>query len=229
MRQPAAALSALPERTPVPGRLLHARSCQLGPTRGSPRCAAPAPRAPARRLAASSPTASRRPVKFGLRPLASGLAAQPLPLRPRRGRTRLPACRAARQRQRRRGRAGHHLAVARKAFTRNGLGMPDPNSEAVRQRAIAAARHGSGQPAPPATPPLDPMFVTLNRGQLPPRAAPNPNKACGSAGPRRSRRSATAPSSRLIRRAGSPSLAHRHHRPARGTRPAPGWRPHRAG
>jgi hypothetical protein len=55
----------------------------------------------------------------------------------------------------------------RKAFTRHGLGMLTRNPEAVRQRAIAAARHRSGQPAPPATPALDPMFVTLNRGQLP--------------------------------------------------------------
>ena len=37
----------------------------------------------------------------------------------------------------------------RKAFTRHGLGMPARNPEAVRQRAIAAARHRSGQPAPP--------------------------------------------------------------------------------
>jgi hypothetical protein len=45
--------------------------------------------------------------------------------------------------------------------------MPARNPEAVRQRAIAAGRHRSGQSAPPATPPLDPVFVALNRGQLP--------------------------------------------------------------
>jgi hypothetical protein len=45
-------------------------------------------------------------------PAAAGLAAQPLPHRPGRGRTRLPAGRATRQRQRRRHPAGHHLAVA---------------------------------------------------------------------------------------------------------------------
>jgi hypothetical protein len=56
----------------------------------------------------------------------------------------------------------------RKAFTRHGLGMPTRNPEAVHQRAVAAARHRNGQPAPPATPPLDPMFVALNRGQPPP-------------------------------------------------------------
>jgi hypothetical protein len=36
----------------------------------------------------------------------------------------------------------------RKAFTRHGLGMPVRNPEAVRQRAIATARHRSGHPAP---------------------------------------------------------------------------------
>jgi hypothetical protein len=54
----------------------------------------------------------------------------------------------------------------RKAFTRHGLGMPAPNPEAVRQRAIAAARQRSGQPAPPA---LDPVFAALNPGVLPAR------------------------------------------------------------
>jgi hypothetical protein len=54
----------------------------------------------------------------------------------------------------------------RKAFTRHGLGMPTPNPETVRQRAIAAARQRTGQPAPP---PLDPVFVALNPGVLPAR------------------------------------------------------------
>src|SRR5829696_4801905 len=54
----------------------------------------------------------------------------------------------------------------RKAFTRHGLGMPTPNPEAIRQRAIAAARQRTGQPA---TPSLDPMFVALNPGALPAR------------------------------------------------------------
>jgi hypothetical protein len=52
----------------------------------------------------------------------------------------------------------------RKAFTRHGLGMPARNPEAVRQRASAAAGHRAG---PPAAPPLDPVFVALNQGQLP--------------------------------------------------------------
>jgi hypothetical protein len=55
----------------------------------------------------------------------------------------------------------------RKAFTRHGLGMPARNPEAVRQRAIEAARQRSGRPA---TPSLDPAFVALNRDELPVRA-----------------------------------------------------------
>jgi hypothetical protein len=54
----------------------------------------------------------------------------------------------------------------RKAFTRHGLGMPARNPEAVRQRAIAAARQRTGQPA---TPTLDPVFVALNPSVLPAR------------------------------------------------------------
>ena len=54
----------------------------------------------------------------------------------------------------------------RKAFARHGLGMPARNPEAVRQRAIAAARQRTGQPA---TPTLDPVFVALNPGALPAR------------------------------------------------------------
>jgi hypothetical protein len=57
----------------------------------------------------------------------------------------------------------------RKAFTRHGLGMPARNPEAVRQRAIAAASQRVGSPA---APPLDPLFVTLNPGQLPTRRGP---------------------------------------------------------
>jgi hypothetical protein len=55
----------------------------------------------------------------------------------------------------------------RKAFTRHGLGMPARNPEAVRQRAIEAARQRSGQPV---TPGLDPVFAALNYGELPIRA-----------------------------------------------------------
>jgi hypothetical protein len=54
----------------------------------------------------------------------------------------------------------------RKAFARHGLGMPARNPEAVRQRAIQAARRRRGQPATPA---LDPVFAALNPGALPAR------------------------------------------------------------
>jgi hypothetical protein len=57
----------------------------------------------------------------------------------------------------------------RKAFIRHGLGMPARNPEAVRQRAIAAARQRGGQAA---TPSLDPVFVALNPGVLPARDRP---------------------------------------------------------
>jgi len=55
----------------------------------------------------------------------------------------------------------------RKAFTRHGLGMPARNPQAVRQRAAEVARLRSGRPA---TPNLDPVFVALNRDELPVRA-----------------------------------------------------------
>jgi len=54
----------------------------------------------------------------------------------------------------------------RKAFTRHGLGMPTHNPEAIRQRAVAAARRRSGQPVAPL---LDPVFVALNPNALPAR------------------------------------------------------------
>jgi hypothetical protein len=55
------------------------------------------------------------------------------------------------------------------AFTPHGRGMPTPNPEAVRQRAIAAARQRTGQPTAPT---LVPVFVALNPGALPSRARP---------------------------------------------------------
>jgi len=45
--------------------------------------------------------------------------------------------------------------------------MPARNPEAVRQRAVEAARQRSSRPA---TPSLDPVFVTLNRSAIPTRA-----------------------------------------------------------
>jgi hypothetical protein len=61
------------------------------------------------------------------------------------------------------------LAVTTQSLPRHGLGNPARNPDAVRQRAIAAARQRSDQPAPPA---LDPMFVALNPGALPARERP---------------------------------------------------------
>jgi hypothetical protein len=55
----------------------------------------------------------------------------------------------------------------RKAFTRHGLGMPARNPEAIRERAVDAARQRADRPA---TPSLDPVFVMLNHGELPVRA-----------------------------------------------------------
>jgi WhiB family redox-sensing transcriptional regulator len=55
----------------------------------------------------------------------------------------------------------------RKAFTRHGLGMPARNPQAIRQRAAETARQRSGRLA---TPSLDPVFVALNRNELPIRA-----------------------------------------------------------
>jgi hypothetical protein len=54
----------------------------------------------------------------------------------------------------------------RRAFARHGLGMPARNPEAVRQRAVEAARQRMGRQA---TPSLDPVFVALNHGELPVR------------------------------------------------------------
>jgi hypothetical protein len=77
----------------------------------------------------------------------------------------------------------------RNAFTCHGLGMPARNPQAVRQRALAAASQRVGpQPAPP----LDPVFVALNPGQLPTHRGPRRSRGRGCAEPRRSRRSATA-------------------------------------
>jgi hypothetical protein len=45
--------------------------------------------------------------------------------------------------------------------------MPARNPEAIRQRAVEAARQRSGQPA---TPNLDPVFVALNHSEIPLRA-----------------------------------------------------------
>jgi hypothetical protein len=54
----------------------------------------------------------------------------------------------------------------RKASQRHGLGMPARNPEAVRQRAIQAARQ---RIRPRAAPALNPVFAALNPGALPAR------------------------------------------------------------
>ena len=68
-----------------------------------------------------------------------------------------------------------------KAFGRHGLGMPTDNPEAVRQRAIAAARQRTGQPA---TPTLDPVFAALNRAPSQPESGRRPSCMSGSAATR---------------------------------------------
>jgi hypothetical protein len=89
----------------------------------------------------------------------------------------------------------------RKAFTRHGLGGHARNREAVRQRALAAAGQ---QGSAPTAPTLAPLFVALNPGQLPTRRGPQTEQGYGCAGPRRSRRSATAPWWNSTPRAGWP-------------------------
>jgi hypothetical protein len=72
----------------------------------------------------------------------AGLAAQPVPLGPRRGRTGVSVGRAARQRQRRRSRAEHHLAVAAQ-----GVHPPRPRHAGPQRRGGPPARHRSRPPA----------------------------------------------------------------------------------
>src|SRR6266508_1304756 len=57
-----------------------------------------------------------------------------------------------------------------KAFTRHGLGMPARNPQAVRQRAIDAARQRHPQPSVAA---IDPVFVALNHGGAAQRLVPD--------------------------------------------------------
>jgi hypothetical protein len=66
----------------------------------------------------------------------------------------------------------------RKAFQRHGLGMPVRNPEAVRQRAVAAARQRTGRPA---TPPLDPVLWPSPRAPSRPESGHQPSCMSGSA------------------------------------------------
>jgi hypothetical protein len=73
----------------------------------------------------------------------------------------------------------------RKAFQRHGLGMPARNREAVRQRAINAARQRSGGRS--TTPSLEPVYKALNHGELPIRVRSEGELAARVRGPRTTR------------------------------------------
>jgi hypothetical protein len=98
--------------------------------------------------------------------MPSGLAAQPVPDRPRRGRRAFQLAEQLGSVNAAAAELGTTWPSLPKTFTRHGLGMPARNPEAVRQRAIAAARQCTGRPA---TPTLDPVFAALNPGALPAR------------------------------------------------------------
>jgi hypothetical protein len=102
----------------------------------------------------SAPTAPahcrvRSRVGARARPPPAGLAAQPLPHRPGRSPTRLRARRAARQRQRRRPPAGHHLAVAPQSVQppRPGHAHPQPRRRPPAGRRRPPAQRPAGHPA----------------------------------------------------------------------------------
>jgi hypothetical protein len=148
-------------RKPIPVRLLHARLA-TPPNPWTP-CSASPHRTPARSVADSS----RRPGK------SSAPLYRPLGWQPSRFLTDRAEAERAFQLAEQLGsvnaaatQLGTTWPSLRKAFTRHGLGMPARNPEAVRQRAIAAARQRSGQSA---TPGLDPVFAALNPGALPAR------------------------------------------------------------
>jgi hypothetical protein len=91
----------------------------------------------------------RRPLQASMCPVAIGLAAQPVPHQPGRGRTRLRPGRAAGQRQRRRHRARHHLAVAAQSLhpPRPRHAYPQPRGRPpARYRRRPPARRSAGHP-----------------------------------------------------------------------------------
>jgi hypothetical protein len=101
----------------------------------------------------SAPTAPahcrvRSRVGARARPPPAGLAAQPLPHRPGRSPTRLRPRRAARQRQRRRSPAGHHLAVAPQSVQppRPGHAHPQPRRRPPAGRRRPPAQRPAGHP-----------------------------------------------------------------------------------
>jgi hypothetical protein len=98
-------------------------------------------------------TGGRLPVRCGPEhPLAAtGLAAQPLPHRPGRSRTRLRPGRATRQRQRRREGAGHDLAVAAHSVhppRARHAGPPPPGRAPARHRRRPPAHRAAGHARP---------------------------------------------------------------------------------
>ena len=99
-------------------------------------------------------------------PTASGLAAQPVPGRPRRSRARLRAGRGARQREYRRGRAGHHLAVAAQ-----GLHPPRARHARRQLRSRPATGHRRCPPAQPASRPPRP-WIRCSRPSTPASSPP---------------------------------------------------------
>ena len=94
----------------------------------------------------------RRPVEPWPARQRGRLTAQPLPGRPRRGRARLRPGRAAGLHQRRRGPAGHHLAVVAQASLATGLAYrpatptPSGSGHPRRQQAPPVAIRGSHRP-----------------------------------------------------------------------------------
>jgi hypothetical protein len=133
-------------------------------------------------------------------PAAGGLAAQPVPRRPGRGRTRLRPGRAARQRECRRGRAGHELAVAAQGVHPPRAGHASPQTP--RRSGSAPLRRPAGALASLARRLWTRCSSRSTKASSRLRVAPMASRERGCAGPRRSRRSATAPWSSSTPKAG---------------------------
>ena len=91
-----------------------------------------------------------------------------------------------------------HAAAAELGPPGRRCAKPSPATASVCRRVTlkrppAHHRRASQCAGPPAAPPLDPVFMALNPGQLSTPRGPNDEQGCGCAGLRRSRRSATAP------------------------------------
>jgi hypothetical protein len=151
-------------------------------------------------------------------PAGTGPAAQPLPHRPRRGPTGLPARRAARQRQRGRGRAGHHLAVAAQslptAWARHASLEPRGRPPA-RDRRRPPAHQPAGQLG------LDPVFAALKRFCAAAAQQLKPYEPIRATTLERARSAVMACHARIRggRRGGDPSMHARRHRARPAMRP----------